>query len=127
MSEFVRIWHAETGGESDVPVESLPAWEGRGWEAISEPRSLSRAQDEETVRAHDEAAARADARAEAEQAAGDTKQQILDRVGSDPVLAAEALRVESEKAQPRVTLVAELESIAGRAAGAAGIDTEQEN
>lgn len=114
MSEFVRIRHPETKGEADVPAGSMPAWESRGWEAVSEPRSYSRAQDEETLRAQRAAAGAAEARAEAEQAAGDTVEQVLDRVGEDPVLAAEALRVENAKAQPRVTLVARLERIAAR-------------
>jgi hypothetical protein len=114
MSEFVRIRHPETGGEADVPVGSLEAWAAHGWEAVSEPRSFGRAQDEETLRAQQRTAEVATARAEAEEKAGDTRQQILDRVGDDPLLAAEALRVESDRSQPRVTLVAELERIAAR-------------
>ena len=112
MTEFVRVRNAETGGEADVPTASLPAWEPRGWEPVSEPRSLSRALDEETIRAQQEAAGQGAAKAEAEEKAGDTIRQIVDRVGDDPALAAEALRVENERTQPRVTLVAELERIA---------------
>lgn len=112
MSEFVRIRHPEVGGESDVPVASVPAWEARGWEVVSEPRSFSRAQDEETLRAQQANAGVSEARAEAEEMSGDSVKQILAKVGDDPVLAAEALRVESSKTQPRVTLVAELERIA---------------
>lgn len=114
MSEFVRVRHPEVSGESDVPAASLPGWEARGWEAVSEPRSWGRAQDEETIRAQEVTAGAAEARAEAEEHAGDSVKQILARVGDDPVLAAEALRVENGKAQPRVTLVAELEDIARR-------------
>lgn len=115
MTEFVRIRHPETGGESDVPAGSLDAWTAREWEVISEPRSYSRMQDEETIRAQEQAAGVAAARSEAEEKAGDTIPQILKRVGDDPAAAAEALRVENERAQPRVTLVAELERIARNA------------
>lgn len=120
MSEFVRIRHPETLGESDVPAASLAAWEARGWEAASDPRTFGRAQDEETLRAQGAVSRQAEARAEAEEMAGDTKPQILGRVGDDPVLAAEALRVENEKTQPRTTLVAELERIAARDPRTAG-------
>jgi hypothetical protein len=113
MTEFVRVRHPDVSGEADVPAGSLEAWAARGWGAVSEPRSFSRAQDEETLRAQQRTDEVATARAEAEEKAGDTRQQILDRVGRDPVAAAEALRVENEKTQPRVTLVAELERIAG--------------
>lgn len=114
MNEFIRIRNAETGGESDVPAASLPAWQALGWEAVSEPRSFGRAEDEATVAAQMADARAAEVKAAAEEAAGDTKAQILERVGDDPLLAAEALRVESEKTQPRTTLVAELERVAGR-------------
>lgn len=113
MTEFVRVRHPETGGESDVPVGALDGFKARGWEPVSEPRSFSRAQDEETLRAQEQAAQAGAARAEAEQASGDTVEQVLERVGDDPEAAAEALRVENEKTQPRVTLVARLERIAG--------------
>jgi hypothetical protein len=113
MTEFVRVRHPDIDGESDVPAGALEAYKARGWEPISEPRSWSRAQDEVTIAAQQETAEVADARAEAEEHAGDRVDQIIDRVGDDPVLAAEALRVENEKTQPRVTLVAELERIAG--------------
>lgn len=129
MTEFIRVKHPDLDDEAEVAAESLPAWKARGWEAVSEPRSLSRAQDEETIRAQEQAAEAEKARAKAEEMAGDRVDQILKKVGSDPVLAAEALKVENEKAQPRVTLVAELERIAGNAAGsdprAAAADTEE--
>jgi hypothetical protein len=126
MSEFVRIRHPETDGEADVPAASLPTWEARGWEPMSEPRSFGRAQDEETLRAQDGAAHQAEARATAEEMAGDRIDQILARVGDDPVLAGEALRVENEKTQPRTTLVAELERIAARDPRTAGAGNQGE-
>lgn len=112
MSEFVRVRHPDVTDEAEVPVGALEAYTARGWEPVSEPRSYSRARDEETIRAQEAANEALAVRAEAEDKAGDTVRQILDRVGADPQKAAEALQVESGKAQPRVTLVAELERIA---------------
>ena len=126
MSEFVRVRNAETGGEADVPAGALEAYEARGWEPVSEPRSMSRALDEETIRAQEGTAGVNAARSEAEEKAGDTIKQITDRVGDDPVLAAEALRVENERTQPRVTLVAELERIAHNAPRTAAADQGSE-
>jgi hypothetical protein len=129
MTEFVRVAHPDLDDQAEVAAESLPAWEARGWQAVSEPRSLSRAQDEETIRAQQEAVEAEKARAKAEEMAGARVDQILKKVGQDPVLAAEALKVENERPQPRVTLVAELERIAGNAAGSdprtAAADTEE--
>lgn len=125
MTEFVRVRHPDVADEAEVPAGALDAYAARGWEPISEPRSYSRLQDEETIRAQQQVTHQATARAEAEQAAGDTVEQVLDRVGEDPALAAEALRAENEKAQPRVTLVARLERIAGRSPRTSG-STETE-
>jgi hypothetical protein len=128
MSEFVRVRHPdldEGTNEAEVPGESVPGWEARGWEVVSERRSLSRAQDEETVRAQQAEAEAEAARAKAEEMAGSTVDQILAKVGDDPVLAAEALKAENDRAQPRVTLVAQLERIAGSNPRTPAVDTEE--
>ena len=125
MTEFVRVAHPDITGEAEVPVGALEAYTARGWEAVSEPRSYSRLADEETIRAQEDAAKAVAGHAKAEEKAGDTIPQVLKRVGDDPEKAAEALRVENKRAQPRVTLVADLERIAGNVRPSGSTENEE--
>lgn len=118
MTEFVRIEHPDVAGRAVVPVGAMPAYQALGWEPVSEPRPYGELVDEETIRAQELAAEQESGQAEAQ--ADGTVAQVLERVGDDPEAAEAALRVEQEKTQPRVTLVAELERIAGQANSESG-------
>lgn len=114
MSGWVRVRHAETGGEAIIPADALPAQQARGFEPLGEPAG---SQFELVVQAEQE---RADAAEAAQQAAVDAAEtaqdgtiaDVLAAVGEDPVAARAALDAEQAKDKPRTTLVGRLEHIA---------------
>lgn len=115
MSGFVRMRHAEHGGEADIPAEAAEAMQAKGWEPLGEPRSWTEAQDEPTLAAQRQAAEREAAKAELEDTAEDSIKKVLGKVGDDPVLALAALEAESRRPKQRPSLVSKLETIAARA------------
>lgn len=110
MSLFVRVVNEATGGDAEVPEESVAHWQRLGWEPVSDARSRAQADVEQAAR-EDEAAEAAQAVAADVQVA--TVPQILNEVGDDPALAAAALEAENQRDKPRVTLTDRLATIAG--------------
>lgn len=53
MTNFIRCRLDETGGEQEFPAAVVPVMQARGWEPVSEPRSYSQAEDDETIAAQE--------------------------------------------------------------------------
>jgi len=119
MPGLTRCRHPELGTEAELPTDALGAWAARGWEPITESRSLETA-DVERIQAEEAAAAHVQAVIKAVSAAKRPNvDQVLDEVAGEPAAAAAALAAEQSHESPRSTLVARLNQIVNPA-GTAG-------
>lgn len=124
-NEFVRMRNPANGSENEIPADAAAAYERKGFERLSDPRSYVEA-DRERVEA--ELAAEAelaqveDAAAElAEDTDEKTVAEVLADAGGDPQLAEAALDAE-RAGKGRTTLITQLEQII--AAGQTGENEE---
>lgn len=125
-NEFVKMRNPANGSVNEIPADAAAAYERKGWEALSDPRSLLDADAErvEAELAAEAALARAGDAAEdiAETTEEKTVAEVLADVGDDLALAQAALDAEFA-GRNRSTLTAQLEHII--AAGQTG-DTEED-
>lgn len=112
MAEQTRCKHNVTGAEAELPTESLGAWQAHGWEPISDSRTFEDAE-AERVDAENQSAARVRAVVNTLTVDHPTVEKVLEQVGDDPATAEAALQVEQSHENPRSTLVARLNQIAG--------------